>query len=103
VIGATGQMQPKEQDIIKLIAALQAANNLVNDENLPDEIAILLQSKVVTALEKKVCAAIEYAKATDGYICDDELRAVDDVLLDPNDPPEFADRFKAELFRLRAA
>ena len=94
---------PKQQDIVKLVAALKAANNVVNDVSVPEEIAFLIQTNVASPLKKELCAAVRHAKATDGYLCEDEQRAVDDVLLDPNDPPEFADSFKAELFRLRAA
>ncbi|WFU23137.1 hypothetical protein QA649_34415 [Bradyrhizobium sp. CB1717] len=93
---------PNQQSIMNLIAALKAANNIINDIAVPDSVA-WGHFEVASALEAQLCGAIVDARANGEQIRPEEQDAIDEILLDPNDQPIFLDSFKSELFRLRAA
>jgi hypothetical protein len=87
------------QSIIRTIAKRNAACAVVNDERT-DEKTADKNYTIGQAREKKLLKLLERLEGKE-KLCDDELLAVDDLILDPNEPPKFADSFRARLFELR--
>lgn len=86
--------------IVKLAAARKAAFAYVNSESVTETDAAK-HFTVALAIESKLYMALQDAKRRNEKLCPDEQLAVDDILSEVDDPPVYADRFKAKLFELR--
>jgi hypothetical protein len=87
------------QSIIGTIAKMKAAYDVVNDENTDDETADR-HFAIGQAKEEKLCRILKRLKRQGEKPDDDERLAIFELILDPQDPPQFADTDKARLFEL---
>ena len=84
------------QSIIGTIAKIRENYAIVNDENT-DEATADKHMAIVYKKEDKLCQILEQLKRRGEKPDDDERLAIFELILDPHDPPEFADTFKKQL------
>jgi hypothetical protein len=82
------------QSIVRTVADIKAAYDVLNSDSTDDETADK-QFDIALASEAKLCRLLKQMKRKGQKLCDDEQLAVDDLILEPHDPPDFADTFKA--------
>jgi hypothetical protein len=73
----------------------------VNNDNTDDETADKHYA-MGASKEVALCQLLTKLKVRSEKLCPDELMAIDDLILEASDPPEFADSFKSPAVRTSA-